>query len=79
VVLLIESVPKQAGSAAGAAAAGAVGSSGAAGTSSMEVQSYRVTLRMDDGTTRVITQDKAPNFRSGDRVNMQDGMIIMTQ
>ena len=77
VVLLIESVPRQSGSSAGAAAAGAVGGSGTAGTtgSSMEDKSYRITLRMDDGTTRIITQDKAPTFRSGDRVNMMDGMI----
>jgi outer membrane lipoprotein SlyB len=76
VVILIEPVARQAGSAAGAAAGAAVGGSGAAGTTgSGGDASYRVTLRMDDGTTRVVTQDKAPTFRSGDRVNMTDGMI----
>jgi outer membrane lipoprotein SlyB len=36
---------------------------------------YRITLRMDDGTTRVITQDKMPAFRTGDRVSMTGGVI----
>ena len=48
---------------------------GATGSSTGEDKVYRVTLRMDDGTTRVVTQDKAPTFRTGDRVNMMDGMI----
>jgi outer membrane lipoprotein SlyB len=36
---------------------------------------YRITVVMDDGNTRVITQDWAPSFRSGDRVRVQDGVI----
>lgn len=74
VVISIEVVPRQAGT----AAAGAVGTSGTTGTtgSSAGVDSvYRITLRMDDGTTRVVTQDRAPSFRGGDRVNMMDGSI----
>jgi hypothetical protein len=76
VVMTIEVVPRQ--GAAGAGGVGAVGGSGTAGTtgSSMgDEKMYRITLRMDDGSTRVVTQDKAPTFRSGDRVNMTDGMI----
>jgi hypothetical protein len=72
VVMLIEVMPRT-------GATGAVGGSGTAGTtgsSSMgDEKMYRITLRMDDGTTRVVTQDKSPNFRNGDRVNMMDGMI----
>jgi outer membrane lipoprotein SlyB len=67
-VMSIEPMPRQ----------GAVGGSGTAGTtgSSMgEDKVYRVTLRMDDGTTRVVTQEKAPTYRTGDRVNMRDGVI----
>lgn len=76
VVMSIEAMPRP-GATAGATGSAAVGSSGAAGTtgSSGEDKMYRVTLRMDDGTTRVVTQDKAPTFRNGDRVNMMDGMI----
>jgi outer membrane lipoprotein SlyB len=37
--------------------------------------SYRITLRMDDGTTRVITQDLVPAFRSGDRVIVMNGVV----
>jgi outer membrane lipoprotein SlyB len=38
-------------------------------------QVYRVTLRMDDGSTQVITQETAPDFRSGDRVSISGGAI----
>jgi hypothetical protein len=30
---------------------------------------------MDDGTTRVVTQEWAPTFRTGDRVQMSGGTI----
>jgi outer membrane lipoprotein SlyB len=36
---------------------------------------YRITVRMDDGSTRIITQDATPDFRSGDRVNLTSGAI----
>jgi outer membrane lipoprotein SlyB len=36
---------------------------------------YRVTLRMDDGSTQVVTQDATPDFRSGDRVSHSGGAI----
>ena len=70
-VLAIEPVPKS------AAATGAVGSSGAAGTtgSSGAGESYRITLRLDDGSTQVVTQDTVPDFRSGDRVHVESGVI----
>jgi outer membrane lipoprotein SlyB len=58
----------------GAAAVGGSGSSGTTGSSSSE-RVYRVTLRMDDGSTQVITQETTPDFRSGDRINLSDGMI----
>jgi outer membrane lipoprotein SlyB len=55
---------------------GAMGSSGAAGaTGSSANSSYRVTLRMDDGSTQVVTQDATPEFRSGDRVSLSGGVI----
>lgn len=70
VVVSIESVPRT-----GAATGAVGGSGGATGSSNAMDKQYRITLRMDDGATRVVTQDKAPAFRSGDRVNMQDGVI----
>ena len=36
---------------------------------------YRMTLRMDDGSTQVVTQQTTPDFRTGDRVSMAGGMI----
>lgn len=71
VVMLIEPMPKQG---AGAAVGGS-GTAGTTGSSMGEEKAYRITLRMDDGTTRVVTQEKAPTYRQGDRVNMQDGVI----
>jgi hypothetical protein len=69
VVVAIEAMPRQ--------GTGAVGGSGTGttGSSMGEDTMYRVTLRMDDGTTKVVTQVAAPTFRMGDRVNMSDGMI----
>lgn len=67
-VLAIEPMPKS-------AAMGAVGSSGAAGTTGSSGEAYRITLRMDDGSTQVVTQDTIPEFRSGDRVRVESGMI----
>jgi len=36
---------------------------------------YRITLRMDDGSTQVITQETEPEFHSGDRVSITGGAI----
>lgn len=80
-VTSIEVVPRQPGGAAtGAGTVGstAVGSSSTTGTtgSSMPAdRTYRITLRMDDGRTRVVTQDWTPSFTSGDRVRIVSGAI----
>ena len=58
----------------GAAAVGGSGATGATGSSSTD-RVYRVTLRMDDGSTQVITQESTPDFRSGDRVNLASGVV----
>jgi outer membrane lipoprotein SlyB len=78
-VVAVEVVPRTAGGVAGAgsvgaAAVGGSGATGATGSSSSE-RVYRVTLRMDDGSTQVITQETTPDFRSGDRVNLAGGVI----
>jgi len=36
---------------------------------------YRVTLRLDDGSTEIVTQETTPAFRSGDRVTISGGAI----
>lgn len=74
-VMAIEAMPRPSTAGAGSAAMGTSGTAGATGSSPTGEQMYRITLRMDDGTTRVVTQDKAPTFRNGDRVNMTDGTI----
>lgn len=52
-------------------ASGTAGTSGSGGAS----QSYRVTVRMDDGITEVITYTGTPDFRRGERINVTDGAI----
>ena len=37
---------------------------------------YEVVVRFDDGTSRVFDYDTAPAWRSGDRVRVQNGMIV---
>jgi outer membrane lipoprotein SlyB len=79
-VVSIDVIPRQAGSAAtgaGTMAGAAVGGSTAGATGSSEADRvYRVTLRMDDGSTRVVTQETTPDFRAGDRVNLSGGGIV---
>jgi outer membrane lipoprotein SlyB len=36
---------------------------------------YEITVRFDDGSTRVISQGTAPSWRAGDRVKVQNGEI----
>ncbi|WP_229425503.1 hypothetical protein [Massilia sp. Se16.2.3] len=61
-------------SGAGTAAGAAVGGS-SAGSSMSSDRVYRITLRMDDGSTQVLTQETTPDFRSNDRVNVSGGAI----
>jgi outer membrane lipoprotein SlyB len=74
VVTAIEVIPRQSsGVGTGSMAGAAVG--GSTGTTSGADQVYRITLRMDDGSTKVITQESTPVFKSGDRVRMSNDMI----
>jgi outer membrane lipoprotein SlyB len=63
--------PLASSSSTGSSAAGATGSAGASGAG----QAYRVTLRMDDGSTQVVSQATTPSYRSGDRVSLSGGTI----
>jgi outer membrane lipoprotein SlyB len=38
-------------------------------------KSYEVTVRFDDGSSRVITEANAPSWRSGDKVKVVNGVI----
>jgi hypothetical protein len=59
------------GSSSGSSGSGSSGTTASSGGES----SYRVMLRMDDGSTQVVTQDTPPTFRSGDRVSLAGGAI----
>lgn len=38
-------------------------------------KSYAIDIRLDDGSSRLITQDNPPPWRSGDRIRLVDGVI----
>jgi outer membrane lipoprotein SlyB len=40
-----------------------------------KVVDYQITVRLEDGTTRVFHQDTAPAWRSGDRVRIENGTL----
>ncbi len=57
---------------------GAVGGAVAGNEIEKRVKStrhYEVTVRFDDGTSRVITEASAPSWRSGDKVKVINGVI----
>lgn len=58
------------GTLGGAAAGGAMGAP--------NDQVYRVTVRMDDGSTQTIVLDNMPNYKSGDRVRYSNGTLQRT-
>lgn len=53
------------------------GTSGTAGSTSGAAGNmlYRVTLRLDDGSTRTFMQNTQPAFQIGDRVSVQKGVM----
>jgi hypothetical protein len=77
-VAAIEVMPRSGGTTMEGETAGAntaQGSSSAGATGSSPDRVYRVTLRMDDGSTQVVTQQTTPDFRTGDRVSLAGGVI----
>ena len=77
----IEVIPRQSGAdtGAGTVAGAAVGGSTSTGTTGGSMTSdrvYRITVRMDDGTTQMITQESTPAFSMGDRVRVAGGAIV---
>lgn len=74
VVMNIETVSRGSAMAgAGATTSGTSGAMGRTGTESDRI--YRITVRMDDGTSRMLMQERAPSFRPGDRVTVSNDMI----
>ncbi|MEW7850853.1 hypothetical protein AB2N08_19370 [Massilia aurea] len=73
-VLAIEILPATVGVSEGDSSMGTSGTTGTAGSSGAG-QAYRVTVRMDDGSTQVVTHNTTPGFRSGDRINVTSGAI----
>ena len=77
----IEIIPRQSGGAGtgagnvGGTAVGGANTSGTTGSSMASDRVYRITLRMDNGTVQVITQEATPSFSTGDRVRMTSGAI----
>jgi outer membrane lipoprotein SlyB len=44
--------------------------------SSRGTQQYQIVVRLDDGSSRVITQDSMPSWHIGDRVRLSNGGLI---
>jgi outer membrane lipoprotein SlyB len=44
--------------------------------SQKKVVDYQITVRFEDGTSRVFHQDTAPAWRSGDRVRIENGVLV---
>ena len=74
-VAAIEVMPRSGGTTMEGETAGAMGSSAGGTTGSSPDRVYRVTLRMDDGSTQVVTQQTTPDYRTGDRVSLAGGVI----
>jgi hypothetical protein len=76
-VAAIEVMPRSSGTGTESegSASAAMGSSAGGTTGSSPDRVYRITLRMDDGSTQVVTQQATPDFRTGDRVSLAGGVI----
>lgn len=57
----------------GAGLAGAAAAGGSVGLPTDKV--YRVTVRLDDGTTQMAVADSMPSYKIGDRVRYNNGMV----
>ena len=56
---------------------GAVGAASAGGSTGMPTDKvYRVTMRMDDGTSQMIVVDSMPSYKIGDRVRYSNGSVV---
>lgn len=70
----IEPVPRGTDQGSGEMQSGSSGTAGSTAGSSGNTM-YRVTLRLDDGSTRAIMQGSQPTYQIGDRVKMSNGQL----
>ncbi|MFM2086568.1 MAG: hypothetical protein RLZZ237_1437 [Pseudomonadota bacterium] len=70
----IETVPRSMDQGSGDMQTGTSGTGGTGGAAANNML-YRVTLRLDDGSTRTFLQNNQPGFQIGDRVSVQKGVI----
>lgn len=70
----IETVPRSMDQGSGDMQTGTSGTGGTGGAA-LNNMLYRVTLRLDDGSTRTLMQTTQPGFQIGDRVSVQRGAI----
>lgn len=57
----------------GVGAVGAAAAGGSVGSPTDRV--YRVTVRMDDGSSQMVVVDSKPSYKTGDRVSYSNGML----
>jgi hypothetical protein len=56
---------------------GAVGAAAAGGSTGMPTDKvYRVTVRMDDGSSQMVVVESMPSYKIGDRVRYSDGTVM---
>jgi hypothetical protein len=56
---------------------GAVGAAAAGGSTGMPSDKvYRVTVRMDDGSSQMVVVESMPTYKIGDRVRYSDGTVM---
>lgn len=70
----IETVPRSMEQGSGDMQAGTSGTAGSTSGAAGNML-YRVTLRLDDGTTRTFVQNTQPAFQIGDKVSVQKGVM----
>lgn len=75
-VLSIENMASGMGQAGSERQTGSSGTSGSAGSGTVSGNMlYRVTLRLDDGSTRTLMQASRPAVQVGERVSVQGGVL----
>jgi len=56
--------------------AGVIGAAAAGGSTGMPTDKvYRITVRMDDGSSQMVVVESQPGYRIGDRVRYNNGMV----
>lgn len=61
----------------GVSAMGAMGAAAAGGSTGAPTDKvYRVTVRMDDGSSQMVVVESAPSYKAGDRVRYSNGTVI---